>query len=677
MRRTWVTWGSLLALTVSGCDAIDLTEITQREARTRVRPEPAGEHCAHGGQAFLSGLDQDRDGVLDDFEVSATDYVCTELIPKVRTRTQVEPKGTNCTHGGQAVQSGLDYDGNEQLDDSEVKSTEYVCVTTVANVLVIVRPVASGEQCPRGGQVTYAGHDANGNELLEDEEITHTVQVCNEPAPVLSRARELPGSVAPCARGGSVVEAGADLDLDGVLDAAEIDATAYACDVAPAHLRLQHYQPEPGGMNCAAGGTGVAVFEDKNGDTGPDPGGFMTILHVCEAARIHDGDFVVASAVDLIALEGVDRLRGDLRIEAPTLAEAFLPTLAIIDGSLVVQGNSSLKRLALTSLRFVGGNVELRDNAQLEDLVLGDESQRLLRVVGSLTVEENAKLSSLEGLAAVVPTDSITLRSNNAMVAPGLLAHVVTLTGSLTLQDNLRLNRIPFINLSQVHGDMRFLNNSGLLAPSGLEQLVSVDGTLELRNNAQLETLAPLERLASLGALELIGNTRLPDTSGLLSLTRAGRIHIQGNAALVSVGDMPVLDSVDEEFSVKYNASLQRVHGMPLLRTAGGVAVVVNGALTSLNGFARLPQLGTLEVLGNPKLPTLGDFTALRELELLNVQGNPVLTNFGLGELARVTHDFTVLDNAKLPTCRATALAASVFPGTPIIDRNDDAATCP
>ncbi|RKH87100.1 hypothetical protein D7Y15_04070 [Corallococcus sp. AB030] len=45
-----------------------------------------------------------------------------------------------------------------------------------------------------------------------------------------------------------------------------------------------------------------------------------------------------------------------------------------------------------------------------------------------------------------------------------------------------------------------------------------------------------------------------------------------------------------------------------------------------------------------------------------------------------VERSLFVEDNPKLPTCRATALAASVFQGEAWgvnIDRNDDAATCP
>ncbi|RYZ41812.1 MAG: hypothetical protein EOO71_10540 [Myxococcaceae bacterium] len=680
MRRTWATWGVLLALMGSGCDVIDISQISQRDARTRVRSEPAGEHCPFGGQAVLTGLDQDRDGELDDAEVTTTDYVCADAPPEVRTRTRTEPHGANCALGGQAVQSGLDRDANGQLDDTEVTATDYVCATTVANVLVRVRPVAPGAQCARGGQVTHAGHDINGNGLLEDAEISREVYGCDEPAPVLARVREVPGSVAPCDRGGSVLEAGADLDLDGVLDAEEVDATAYACDVAPAHLKFVQFNAEPGGMNCPAGGTGVDAFEDTDDNGAPDPQGFRETVHVCLASRIHDGDFVVANAVDLIALEGVGRLRGTLRIEAPILAEAHLLALSIIDGSLIVQGNSSLRRMNLSTLRFIGGDVELRDNARLDAMLLGDDSRALLRVAGSLTVENNPALTDLEGLVAVVPADSITLLANNAVEEPGLLPNVVALQGSLRIQDNLRMTTVPFYKLTHVHGDIVLENNSGMGGPFGLDRLEKVDGVLELGSNPQLLTLQPLRKLTTVGSLFISNNPKLPDTAGFENLTHAGRIVIQGNPVMSAAGDMPQLAQVEQDFSVKYNATLQRVHHLPQLRGAIAVSVTGNEALVSLEGLGLLTRLSLLEVLGNAKLPDLGDFATLREVAFLNVRGNALLTDFGLEELARVTSDFVVTENPKLPTCKAAALATTVFQGGPgivHIDMNDDTATCP
>ncbi|WP_147450078.1 DUF7151 family protein [Corallococcus carmarthensis] len=684
MRRMWGTWGAVLALLAGGCDAIDLSDISRRDAKIRVRPEPHGEHCEFGGEAVLSGLDLDRDGELDDSEVTATDYVCDAAIPKVRTRTQAEPHGENCTLGGMAVLSGLDRDGNGQLDDAEVTLTDFVCATSVANVLLRVRPVAPGTpECPLGGQVSHAGHDANGNGLLEDEEISREVYACDEPAPVLSRLRSLPAFTAPCDgddSGGTAVEAGLDLNGDTALAMSEVEATAYACGLEPSDLKVYH-DGEPAGPNCARGGTRVDTIQDRDRDGELDKGGFASTLYVCQGARVHDGTFVVASAVDLVALEGVTHLRGELIISAPTLADASLPSLAVIEGSLTARGNASLRRLSLPGLRFVGGDAAVYSNARLDSLTLGTASDALVWVERSLLVEDNPMLPTLEGLAAVQPRDSISLRANNALVNPGLLPHVTVLLGSLIIEDHLRLDRTPFVNLSQVHGEVRLANNSAMPAPSGLDQLTDVGGTLELRENAVMDRLHPLGRLASVGALVIVSNPRLPDTAGLDRLSYAGRIHIQGNKELLSVGDMPALEQVTESFSVKYNEKLQRVHHLPFLRSAATVAAVGNPALTSLEGLDRLTRLTTLEVLGNAALPDLGGLALLREVDFLSLQGNAALTGFGLTELSRVSLAFVVVDNPKLPTCRATALAAGVFTGDPVtgvnIDMNDDAATCP
>ncbi|RKH72979.1 hypothetical protein D7W81_04715 [Corallococcus aberystwythensis] len=629
----WGTWGAVLALLVSGCDAIDLSELTQRDAKTRVRPEPPGEHCEFGGDAVQSGLDRDRDGELDDAEVTATDYVCD---------------------------------------------------TSAANVLLRVRPVLPGTpQCPMGGQVSHAGHDANGNGLLEDEEISREVYACDEPAPVLSRLRPLPAFTAPCDgddSGGTVLEAGLDLDGDTALTMSEVEATHSFCGMAPADLKVRH-QAEAEGPHCARGGTRVDAFQDEDGDGEPDRDGSATTVYVCQSVRVHDGTFVVTSAVDLVALEGVTHLRGELIISAPTLTDASLPSLAVIQESLTVRGNASLRRLSLPALRYVGGNAAVLSNARLDALTLGTAPEGLVRVERSLLVEDNPMLPTLEGLAAVQPYDSISLRANNALVDPGVLPYVHVLLGSLIIEDHLQLDRTPFVNLSQVHGEVRLTNNSALPGPFGLGQLTSVDGTLELSGNAVLEELHPLGQLTSVGQLIIGGNPRLRDTAGFERLRHAGRIHVQGNKELLSVGDMPALEQVDDTFAVKANEKLQRVHHLPSLRNAVSVSAVANPALTSLEGFGRLTRLTTLEVLGNTALTSLGGLARLREVDFFNLQGNTALADFGLTELERVSLAFVVVDNAKLPTCRATALAASVFQGDPVagvnIDQNDDAATCP
>lgn len=100
----------------------------------RLDPEPAGAHCADGGTAIRSGLDRNRDGVLDDREVTEIDYVCGETL---LTRLAAEPAGLHCAAGGIAFLTGRDRDGDAVLEDGEVEHTEYECGDQVARSVTI------------------------------------------------------------------------------------------------------------------------------------------------------------------------------------------------------------------------------------------------------------------------------------------------------------------------------------------------------------------------------------------------------------------------------------------------------------------------------------------------------------------------------------------------------------
>ncbi len=90
-------------------------------------PEPAGEHCAAGGVAILAGSDDNGDGQLDPGEVNTTTYVCDSAAGGSLVRVDDEPPGANCVTGGVAVHSGFDADGDGVLDDDEIDDTAYVC----------------------------------------------------------------------------------------------------------------------------------------------------------------------------------------------------------------------------------------------------------------------------------------------------------------------------------------------------------------------------------------------------------------------------------------------------------------------------------------------------------------------------------------------------------------------
>jgi hypothetical protein len=199
----------------------------------------------------------------------------------VLMRVKPEAVSVNCTLGGARVEAGLDADGNHVLADGEVTSTQYICNAAAGvdglSTLVRMRAEPAGSNCAQGGSQVLAGKDLNRNDVLEDAEVTSSAYVCGG-APgatgvtgaagssgrdsLLAFAAEAPGGT--CSYGGQRVQSGLDLNANGVLDTAEVTATAYVCAAAPADTRwvnvtASNVQAEPNTGYQASSSTGVTL----------------------------------------------------------------------------------------------------------------------------------------------------------------------------------------------------------------------------------------------------------------------------------------------------------------------------------------------------------------------------------------------------------------------------------
>jgi hypothetical protein len=104
---------------------------------TLVAVTDAGAHCASGGKAISVGVDANTNGALDAGEIASTDYVCNGAAGTSGAAgsngldsllaTVSEPSGANCQWGGMKTTSGVDVNRNHVLDPSEVANTTYVC----------------------------------------------------------------------------------------------------------------------------------------------------------------------------------------------------------------------------------------------------------------------------------------------------------------------------------------------------------------------------------------------------------------------------------------------------------------------------------------------------------------------------------------------------------------------
>ncbi|WP_346237933.1 DUF7151 family protein [Niabella insulamsoli] len=161
--------------------------------------EPAGpnSNCPQGGFKAVTGIDQNGNGTLDAAEIQNTKYICNgapgsggEGSSGFNSVVSVvnEPNGGNCATGGKKINFGLDQNRNNLLDNNEISSSTYVCNgaagtggggTNGYNSLVSVVAEPIGVNCAGGGNRINYGLDVNRNNVLDAGEITNTTFMCN------------------------------------------------------------------------------------------------------------------------------------------------------------------------------------------------------------------------------------------------------------------------------------------------------------------------------------------------------------------------------------------------------------------------------------------------------------------------------------------------------------------
>lgn len=243
------------------------------DARTTlvtVEDLPPGDPCSAGGRRIQTGVDEDSDQVLSAAEVQDEVFLCSPAVVRVEV-TELQPgDAPECPLGGRRIDSGLDLNGDQVLEASEVFDTAFTCAAEDGvQVLAAITP-ADPADCPDGGSRIAIGLDADGSGALDGAEQTQVRFVCNG-APGLDatsggavRIDDEPAG-SNCPQGGSRIETGIDANANGVLDDAEVAATRFACAGVAANALVQSSVELPG-PNCADGGRRVQSGRDLNGD---------------------------------------------------------------------------------------------------------------------------------------------------------------------------------------------------------------------------------------------------------------------------------------------------------------------------------------------------------------------------------------------------------------------------
>lgn len=149
--------------------------------------EEDSETCEEGGYGIDFGLDTNRNGILDESEITNTEVICNgEDGLSVRYSVELLQPSEDYPNGGFLVSFGLDQNDNGKLDFSEINSS------------FVIENGADGEDG-------------------EDGLSTITTQTVVEPT------EEFPN-------GGVLVQSGLDLDRSGILDENEVESSAFVAN---------------------------------------------------------------------------------------------------------------------------------------------------------------------------------------------------------------------------------------------------------------------------------------------------------------------------------------------------------------------------------------------------------------------------------------------------------------
>ncbi len=213
-----------------------------------IADQEGDEPCPYGGQRVTVGPDTNGNDVLDDDEVASTEYLCdgSSGTDGLNALVEVSDDDEFCPEGGTKVEVGLDENENEELDEDELATTQYVCHgeggedggagENGLNALIDVSDDDDGE-CTDGGTKVEVGLDENENNELDEDEVTSTEYICNPEGSSSGGGGTLvdistlyPGVL--CPSGGKTISYGHDDNENMALDIEEVDGLANICSAS-------------------------------------------------------------------------------------------------------------------------------------------------------------------------------------------------------------------------------------------------------------------------------------------------------------------------------------------------------------------------------------------------------------------------------------------------------------
>ena len=415
----------VLVVAFAGCVNSPATESTlanPQSSLVRVDPEPAGTNCTAGGVAIQTGVDANDDGMLEDAEITSTQYVCNGS-------TAVRCDATGTTHmGSVTISSTSDYaqlagvsciDGDlliSSLDDATLPTLDPTIVT--------------------GSVVVAANNHLTSLAGLSLQQVGTTFLVQGNPALTDLAALTSLTHISSI----QIVNNNGLVDLAGLLPFTQL--------------------------------TNLGIASNAS----------LTSLHGLENVQAISG-LTIKSNSALTSLDGLAQVRKGSVWEISgnsSLEDVSVPLLEKIDQRLLINANVALATIDLPMLASVAGTFQFDADPVLTEI----RATRLL-LTGSLQFQDVPSLTTVTMPKLAFATESVLFINVQSLVEPELTA-LSEIGADLNVDTTQIDSFGGMPALESVGGNMTVNHNLSLTGFTGLTSFTRVGGNLRITDNAVL-----------------------------------------------------------------------------------------------------------------------------------------------------------------------------------------------
>lgn len=331
--------------------------------------------------------------------------------------------------------------------------------------------------------------------------------------------------------------------------------------------------------------------------------------------NIHSGDVYIRSKTDLetFAQENYTAVEGFFQIQGVSEITGLLG----LESLKRVTGNISLGYLNIENLEGLENIISAKALSVYRNPALKNLNgiENLLFVPGGFSVLENDILNNIDAASQIHSAIYFEISDNRNLEyfpdfpnlhevgedLPNFDVFTDRYRGGVTITNNKKLSSLEGLqNLQRSEGYIIVKNNPLLENLHGLDKLRGVRGTIDISNNESLLTLSGLETLEGSSTLNIHDNKMLQSLQGVESGS-FGKLFITNNENLerLMVTNRDYMGTVE----IKNNPLIEDLDGFQNINTIGLLIIENNASLKSLKGLENLVKLvNSFIIRSNPNL---------------------------------------------------------------------------